>query len=111
MDKQTALKIGFLAGAAVISLASTTAGATAVCNGSGTSVAVASGTNFIKAGFTQQCSANVVMDYTQDATQVGVCAGSNKGNIKYGGSTAGGAVASSGSWTSAATISSTTTGC
>ncbi|XZG70571.1 hypothetical protein ACTSKR_01575 [Chitinibacteraceae bacterium HSL-7] len=85
--------IKFAMAAGVLAVSSGTFAADNVCNGSsagGKSITATS--NFIVNDFTAKCSANVHMDYAESPTQIGVCAGSQKGNKKYGGSSEGGSV-------------------
>ncbi|WP_156802224.1 hypothetical protein [Leeia oryzae] len=114
MDKQKTMKLGLLAGAAVLSLAAGSAQATDVCNGNSAATVIGVSTGaFITQGFNMNCSANVVLKYTENSTQIGVCAGSLKGNTTYGGSTGGGSVASAGSFAtlSAGSVTTSVTGC
>lgn len=69
-----------------------------VCLGaaSATNAAVASSTSFIKQAFTAKCSANVWLSYEHNDTDLGVCSASRKGNFKFTGTTAGGAVSATG---------------
>lgn len=65
--------------------------------GSGTAVTGATdGTKFVQVGFTPKCSANTLVDYTDQVTSFAVAAGSKKGKSTFIGNTAGGAVAKSG---------------
>lgn len=69
------------------------------CDGTGTAASITGASNsFILNDFSLKCSANVFLKYdaTTDATKVGVCAISKKGNKRFGGSSEGGAVKESG---------------
>jgi len=86
-----ALILSALAAAAVSPMAN----ATAVCAGAaaGATVAVTTTANmFVIVPFTAQCSANVYSNYSEDATRLGVIAGSKKGKNSFGGSTNGGGI-------------------
>lgn len=85
------LILGCLAATALTTM---DANATAVCSGgTGASVSVASdSSNFIRQTFSAKCSANVFSNYSQNATAMGVVAGSGKGKNYFGGGTNGGGV-------------------
>lgn len=87
--------LGLLAG-----LANTSVMAATACNGDpATPTAVASatdGTKFVRVGFTPKCSANTLVDYSDQVTNFAVAAGSKKGKSTFIGSTAGGGVTKSG---------------
>lgn len=85
------------------------ASATANCAGSttATSVAVTAGTSFIKQSFSNKCSANVFLSYEEAATDIAVCAGSAKGNFRFGGSSTSGSVSPTGTKGVAATANNT----
>lgn len=84
-----------LAIAAVTSL-SANASSVGVCAGGvagNASVSFASGTNFVKVGFTPKCSANVLLAGDEvSATLFAVGSASIKGRTRFAGSTAGGTV-------------------
>lgn len=62
-------------------------------SGNGTAVAgAADGTTFVRVGFTPKCSANVLLQYTDQQTNFAVAAGSSKGKSTFIGSTSGGGV-------------------
>lgn len=108
-------KFGFIVGAALIAITAQAA-TTAICNGAagnGASFTVSSDT-YISNAFTPKCSKSVLMSFDQDATNVGVCAGSLKGNRIYTGSSSGGAVKETGTTDVVPTTTNTTsaiTGC
>lgn len=106
---QKSVKIGLVAGVSLMAVANT-ASATLACN-DGAAVSVTAGTDFIKSGFTPKCSKNVNLDYTENATQVGVCSASKKGNKNYGGTSEGGGVTESTSTYNAGSVTATSTGC
>ncbi len=84
---------------AVAAVTSLSANAVTVCAGgvAGTGASFASGTNFVKQGFTPKCSANVFMDGEEfSATVFRAGAASAKGKYYFGGSTVGGAVGNMG---------------
>ena len=103
------VKLGLVAGVSLIAVANTASAAAGCTNG--TAASVAASTDFIKTAFTPKCSKNVYLDYSQDATQVGVCSGSNKGNKQYGGTSEGGGVTESTATYSGGTVTATTAGC
>ncbi|MBS1156453.1 MAG: hypothetical protein H6R07_2377 [Proteobacteria bacterium] len=106
-------KIGFLFGAALVALSTQVQAADAVCSGTSTggTQAVSAG-SFIVNTFTMKCSSNVHLDYLENAQQIGVCAGSAKGNKKYGGSSEGGSVKeASGTYDGGAVTAVAATGC
>ncbi len=84
---------------AIAAVTSLSANAATVCTG-GAATAGASfsaGTSFVKVAFTPKCSANVYLDGTESsATLFKVGAASAKGKNYFGGSTAGGSVATYG---------------
>jgi len=85
--------IKFILAAGVFAASAGAFAANNVCNGaSAGGKSITAGSNFIVNDFTAKCSANVNMDYAESASAIGVCAGSKKGNKKYGGSSEGGAV-------------------
>lgn len=88
------LILSFVAASAVSSMANATqvcSGATAAANG--TAVNPASPTaEFVKVAFTPKCSANTLVNYTENATAFGVAAGSLKGKNVFSGGTSGGGV-------------------
>ncbi|WP_269531138.1 hypothetical protein [Chitinimonas sp. BJYL2] len=103
--KKSQISLASLIATAAIGIVSVEATAVTACAGTATSVTVSGSTaSFVKNDFSLKCSANVLMDYSQDAVTAGVCAGSIKGKNKFGGTTAGGAV-------SAATTTCGTDGC
>jgi hypothetical protein len=86
-----ALILSVLAAVAVSPLAN----ATAVCDGAAagaTKAVTTSADSFVIVPFTAQCSANVYSNYSEDATRLGVVAGSKKGKNFFGGSTNGGGI-------------------
>lgn len=90
-----ALILSVLAAAAVSPLAN----AAAVCDGASganVNIAPASPADFIKVPFTAKCSANVFSNYSENATQVGVVAGSKKGRNWFAGGSNGGGVRAGG---------------
>ncbi|QZA76833.1 hypothetical protein K4H28_10955 [Deefgea tanakiae] len=92
------IKTGLLAGAALVALSGQVL-ATDACTGTGGDATISAG-SFIVNGFTLKCSKNVVLGYTESTnTKVGVCAASQKGNRKFGGTSEGGAVADLGAHT------------
>lgn len=103
------VKLGLVAGVSLIAVANS-AWAISGCS-NGTAAAVTAGTNFIKSAFTPKCSKNVNLDYVENATQVGVCSGSTKGNKQYGGTSEGGGVTESTATYSGGTVTATTAGC
>ena len=103
------VKIGLVAGVSLIAVANTAWGAAACTSGAASSVAA--GANFIKSGFTPKCSKNVNLDYLENATQVGVCSGSTKGNKQYGGTSEGGGVTESTAAYTGGAVTATTAGC
>jgi hypothetical protein len=87
-----ALILSVLAAAAVSPLANA---AGEVCAGAAAGATVAITTTadmFVIVPFTAQCSANVYSNYAEDATRLGVVAGSKKGKNYFGGSTNGGGI-------------------
>lgn len=85
--------IKFVLAAGVFAASTGAFAADNVCSASSAgSASVTATSNFIVNSFTAKCSANVHMDYVETTSAVGVCAGSKKGNKKYGGSSEGGAV-------------------
>jgi hypothetical protein len=87
-----ALILSVLAAAAFSPLANATG---EVCTGvaTGGTVAITTTANmFVIVPFTAQCSANVYSNYAEDATRLGVVAGSKKGKNYFGGSTNGGGI-------------------
>jgi hypothetical protein len=88
---------------ALLSLASTGAFAANACTGeagNGTTVAGAAD-KFVRVQFTPKCSANSLVQYTDQVTSFAVAAGSSKGKTTFIGNTAGGAVKVSGTACSA----------
>lgn len=88
-----------LAAAAISSMnAANAATAGQVCSGpttasNGSFTVDTSATNeFVKVAFTPKCSANVIMQYSSNATSLGVVAASGKGKTLFGGGTNGGGV-------------------
>lgn len=104
------VKLGLVAGVSLIAVANT-AWATPACSNGVASSAVANATGFIKSAFTPKCSKNVNLDYAEDATRVGVCSASIKGNKNYGGTSEGGGVTESTAAFSSGTVTATTAGC
>lgn len=85
-----------------LGVASSASMATTVCS-AGTATAVASSTtDFVRTGFTPRCSANSLVDFTQDTNAAAVGAVSSKGNQIFGGHSNGGAVESTGTCAAAA---------
>ena len=81
---------------AIAAVTSLSANAVTICAGglATDGVSVASGTGFVKVGFTPKCSANVFMDgIDSTSTLYVVSAASAKGKRIFAGSTAGGSVA------------------
>jgi len=71
--------------------------ATPVCTGLDAADATVSDNDmFIQNQFTQKCSANVFLQYAEDSTNAAVGSASKKGKNVFAGSTAGGAVAPTG---------------
>ena len=94
----------------VIALAASSSfAATTVCNNAATgadvAVTKASPVLFILNNFTMKCSAKVFLDYNESGTGVSVSAASSGGKNYFTGSTAGGAVAPSGTQCSGACTS------
>ena len=94
-------KIAFITLAMVAStsvFAQVTSGA--VCGGTaGDGTAVASdttGSYLVRVGFTPKCSANVLLNFNQNATAAWVASGSQKGRSTFIGSSNGGGVVKSG---------------
>jgi len=87
-------KIVFVAAFTLASVASSTAFATAACSGTaaGSSVNIATSSLFIKRSFAAKCSANVLSAYSENNTDIGVVAGSQKGKSYFGGGSNGGGV-------------------
>lgn len=85
---------------AMLTLASSGVFAATACSGdagSGTDVTAATdGTLFVRVAFTPKCSANVLVDYTDQTTAFAVASGSKKGKSTFQGNTAGGGVTKSG---------------
>lgn len=85
-----------LALGAAAATATTSALAVDACTGTaGNGSAVtgaADGTKFVRTTFTPKCSANVLLQYTDQTTTFAVAAGSKKGKSTFIGNTAGGAV-------------------
>jgi hypothetical protein len=81
---------------AIAAVTSLSANAVTICTGGTSSrdgASVASGTGFVKVGFTPKCSANVFLDgIDSTSTLYVVAAGSAKGKKIFAGSTAGGSV-------------------
>jgi len=75
-------------------LVSFAAGTGDVCTGGASAkVNITAGTGeFVKRNFAAQCSANVTLGYSQNATALAVASGSAKGKTYYHGSSEGGAV-------------------
>lgn len=69
-----------------------TAHATAACDGTGASVSVTGGSDYVRNTFSAKCSANVLSNYSQTSTAFGVVAGSKKGKNVFGGGTGGGGI-------------------
>ncbi len=85
----------------LLALASSSVFAADACTGASPPVGTAipgSATNFVRVGFTPQCSANTYVKYTDDAATQKLYGGaaSGKGKSIYSASTAGGAVQKSG---------------
>lgn len=92
------MKKALILAAMAASAVSSQANATAACSG-GTggnySFAVNSNTasQFVKTAFTVKCSANVLSNYSESGTALGVVSGSAKGKNYFGGGTGGGGIA------------------
>lgn len=91
MNKQS--KIIVMGGVIALGLSGNAMGAVG-CNGTagnGTSV-TGNPTSFIRDGFTPKCSANVTVNYDQNALMVAVRGGSSKGMHTFGGTSEGGGI-------------------
>lgn len=90
--------VSLILGAATTVLVTNSAlAATACSGGSGTAVAAETdGTKFVRVAFTPKCSANTLVNYTDQVTNFAVAAGSSKGKTTFIGSTVGGGVVASG---------------
>jgi hypothetical protein len=94
--KYLELAVGTMA--VVGALASAPAAATAVCAGAAapSAATIASGTAFIQVSFTARCSANVFLDYDENATTIAVGSASKKGKNVFGGHSNGGGITTTG---------------
>lgn len=92
------MKKALILAAVAASAISSQANATAACTGgAGGNYNVTTTANlFVKTAFTVKCSANVVSNYSENGTALGVVAGSSKGKNYFGGGTAGGGIAAVG---------------
>lgn len=91
------MKKALILAAMAASAVSSQANATAACSG-GTggnynfAVNASTSSQFVKTAFTVKCSANVLSNYSESGTALGVVAGSSKGKNYFGGGTGGGGV-------------------
>lgn len=92
------MKKALILAAMAASAISSQANATAACTGgSGGNYNVTTTANmFVKTAFTVKCSANVISNYSENSTSLGVVAGSSKGKNYFGGGTQGGGIAAVG---------------
>jgi hypothetical protein len=93
-----ALILAAMAASAVSSQANATAACTGVAGGGNYSFTLNADTSsrFVLTAFTVKCSSNVFSNYSEQATSLGVVAGSGKGKNYFGGGTGGGGVSAMG---------------
>lgn len=85
---------------------------TLVCSGTAGVSASIVAASFVQEDFVITCSNNVLLDYAEITTQLGVCAGSQKGNTKYSGNTSNGAITGTGTFpTGVTSVSVNENGC
>lgn len=90
MNKQS--KIFVMGGVLAMGVASNAHAVVACSVAGGAQSVTGNPTSFIRDGFTPRCSANVVVNFEQDANRVDVRGASAKGMHTFGGSSEGGGV-------------------
>lgn len=95
-------------------VAASSVNAANVCSGgpggSNAGSAISAGSNFVKVQFTPKCSANVILNFTENAVAAGVSSGSTKGRNVFSGGTNGGSVKSAATCANGCTTADVTDG-